>query len=256
MIKKIILAVWGVFLLTVITGCSTSHSVTSDKSSAAIKQQPYVCIRATKPVKIDGKLDDAVWKKAEVVSKFYPYSPKDATNLPPMTARLAWDKNYLYVAIECADDDIWSYSNKDDDQLWRGDVVELFIKPSTKKLGYVEFVVAPGGALYDGRYPSRGSGTFFRFKNWSSHAKVATTINGTDGNWKDTDTGYIVEMAIPFSALKDITPPPTTGTVWTFGVCHYDYSKSFEQPLLMMSMPESKHNGYHYYEGYRPLLFQ
>ena len=173
-----------------------------------------------------------------------------------MTARFVWDKNYLYVGIECADDDIWSYSDKADADLWRGDVAEVFIKPSTNKLGYAEFVVAPGGALYDGRYPSRGSGTFFRFKGWSSHAKVATTINGTDGNWKDTDTGYIVEMAIPFAALKDITTPPVTGTVWTFGVCHYDYSKSFEHPLLMMSMRESPHDGYHYYEGYRPLLFK
>lgn len=126
----------------------------------------------------------------------------------------------------------------------------------TSMPAYCEFVIAPGGALYDARYPSRGAGGYHRFKDWSSKAKVATTVNGTDDDWKDTDTSYVVEMAIPFSAFSDIAKQPVASDTWTVGVFRYDYTKSYEDTLLTMSIPESKKSGYHYYKGYTPLIFQ
>ncbi len=242
-----IIRVLSMGLLVALAGCTTPHS--------DIVVPAYVCLLATESIKIDGKLDESTWQQAEVIEIFYPYRPKDAKILSGTKASLAWDKNYLYVAIECKDDDIWSYSEQPDSELWCGDVAEIFIKPSTSMPSYCEFVVAPNGTLSDARYPSRGAGGYFRFKNWSSKAKVATIVNGTDGNWKDTDIGYVVEMAIPFSAFSDIAKHPAEGTAWTFGLFRYDFSKSYENTLLMMSIPESKKSGFHYYEGYSQLIF-
>jgi len=246
--KKNISSICVMFGLVIMMGCTTLQKDTMTKD--------YICLQATAPIKIDGKLDEVAWQQASVIDNFYPYSPKDAKDLSETKARIAWDKNYLYVAIECDDDDIWSYSDRHDDDLWRGDVAEFFVKPNTSMPAYCEFVIAPSGALYDARYPSRGAGGYYRFKDWSSKAKVATTINGTDDDWKDTDTGYVVEMAIPFSAFSDIAKQPVAGDTWTFGVFRYDYTKSYEDTLLMMSIPESQKSGYHYYEGYTPLIFQ
>ena len=245
----------GMLGVITVMGCATQQSDVSTDSPVVI-QTAYICLQTKAPIKVDGELDEPAWQQAERITKFYPFSPKDAKNLSPTTGRLTWDKNNLYIAIECKDDDIWSYSNKADDELWRGDVAEFFIKPSTSALAYCEFVIAPSGALFDARYPARGAGGFHRFKDWSSKAKIATSIDGSDGDWKDTDVGYVVEMAIPFSAFSDITEKPVAGDTWTFVVCRYDYTKSYEQTLLMMSMPESKSNGYHYYEGYRSLTFR
>lgn len=237
----------GMMGLVVITGCATQQQ------NVAISD--YVCYQASSPIVIDGKLDEPAWKQAELIDTFYIYRPEGATNLTVAKAWLTWDQKNLYVAVECEDDDIYSYSDKHDAEFWRGDVAEFFVKPSTSMPGYCEFVMAPNGEFYDARYPSRGAGGFHRFKSWSSNAKVATVINGSDGNWKDTDTGYTVEMAIPFSAFEDIAKHPVVGDTWNFGVFRYDYSKSFEDTLLMMSIPEAPSHGYHYYEGYRPMVF-
>ena len=245
--KRNIVQILGVMGLVAITGCATWQP--------KVAVSDYTCYQASSPIVIDGKLDEEAWEQAELIDKFYIYQPEDAENLSGTKARLTWDENNLYVAIECDDDDIWSYSKKADAELWRGDVAEFFVKPSTSELSYCEFVMAPNGALYDARYPSRGSGTFWRFKDWSSKAKVKSTINGSDNNWKDSDIGYVVEMAIPFSAFSDITKKPVAGDTWTFGIFRYDYSKSFEDKLLMMSIPESEKAGFHYYEGYMPLIF-
>jgi len=238
--------IWVVLLSTVVTGCQTQQ--------ATLKGPDYTCHSASSAIKIDGKLDEPAWAKADKITKFHPLQPKDAEYLSPTAFRMLWDERYLYVAFECTDDDIWSYSNKPDDELWNGDVGELFIKPSVAERPYYEFVTAPNGAQYDGRYTSRGSGGYYRFKGWSSGTKIATRIDGTDGDGRDDDRGYTIEMAIPLKAFAGAAPP-ADGVTWTFGAFRYDYSKSFEEPLLIMSIPESP-SGFHYYEGYGRLIFQ
>ena len=258
--KKYIIWCFAIASVVLVAGCSSlrqkDNAVTATAVQKPVKGAPYICEQAVDKVVIDGKLTEKTWKNAAVIDKFYVYKPENPKHISATKARLAWDKDNLYIAIECEDDDIWSYSDKADDQLWRGDVSEFFVKPSTSALAYCEFVMAPNGTLYDGRYPSRGSGTYWRFKDWSSHAKVKSTINGSDNNWKDNDTGYVIEVAIPFSAFSEIAKKPVIGDTWTFGVCRYDYTKSYENPLLLMTMPESPYSGYHYYEGYGALIFR
>ncbi len=222
--------------------------------AVGVEPTPYRCGQASGPIIIDGRIDEAAWQAADVITNFYAYSPKNATNLSPTEARILWDSENLYVAFSCADADIWSYTNKPDGELWHGDVVEFLVKPDHDSLVYYEFVIAPNGTLYDARYPSRGAGSYRRFKTWSSGAQVVSSINGTDGNVSDMDAGYAIEMAIPLGAFQGATPPAADVT-WIFGAFRYDYSKLFDAPLLLMSIPESK-AGFHYYEGYADLIFR
>jgi hypothetical protein len=218
--------------------------------------EPYVARFTTEPIKIDGLINEPAWDRAAKITDFKLFSPVNVEKLPQTTAKLLWDKDYLYVAFECEDDDIWSFSDKNDDPLYSGDVVELFVKPSRNSLQYYEFVVAPNGAIYDARYPSRGAGLSHRFGKWNSEAKIATKINGTNDNHHDSDQGYAVEMAIPLTAFES-RENPENGTEWTFGVFRYDFSKSFEDCLMLMSLPEAASNhGFHHYEAYQPLQFE
>ena len=104
------------------------------------------------PMVIDGRLDEPAWQEANAVTQFYLFSPTDAQHVPATKARLLWDSQHLYVGFECDDDDIWSYSDVDDEPVYLGDVVELFIKPRRDSLAYYEFVIASSGAIYDARY--------------------------------------------------------------------------------------------------------
>lgn len=237
-------------LLLAVSGCAQLPSEVGVTSVA-----PYLCRATEGPIVIDGRMDEAAWSEAEPISTFYPFlSVDDAAKLAPTEARLLWDADNLYVSIVCTDRDIWSYSNESDSDLWLGDVGEFFVKPDGDKLAYYEFVVAPNGTLFDARYPSRGAGGHHRFKTWRSGARVATSVDGSDGDQSDEDRSYTIEMAIPLSAFEGATAPGE-GVTWTFNFGRYDFSKYFEQPILLMSMSESLHRGFHYYEGYTDLVF-
>lgn len=226
-------------------------NITSPPSSPA----SYTCLFTDTPIQLDGVLDEPAWKRADKLIINTVYRPKNPPFLPLTTVRLLWSDKMLYVSFECADDDIYSYSSQADDPLYFGDVVELFIKPSTQNFSYYEFITAPNGTLFDARYPSRGAGGARRFSKWNSAATTATKLNGTDNHWQDTDHGYTVEIAIPLDAFTE-TPRPAQNVVWTFGAFRYDFSKSYEEPLLLMSLAEAPSHGFHYYEGYQQLRFE
>jgi Carbohydrate family 9 binding domain-like len=248
--KHLVVAIAAALGLAALSGCKT----TPDAMSGATAKTYYPCRFTANPITVDGKLDDAAWKKAEAITTWYPFEPEKAGPLTPSKVMLLWDADFIYVGFEFEDDDIYSYSSEADADLWLGDVAEIFFKPSTEKHMYYEFVMAPSGAMYDARYPSRGAGTYERTLAWSSGAKVATNLRGTDDDFTDDDQGYTVEVAIPLSAFAE-AGKPASGATWTFGAFRYNYSKSFEFPLLMMTIPEAPVQGYHSYENYAPLRF-
>ena len=219
------------------------------------KPVPYVCRSTTGPIVIDGRIDEAAWHEANPITTFQVYRPEGAVNRSPTEVRMLWDSENLYVAITCTDADIRSHSAEPDGELWFGDVGELFLKPDRDSSVYFEFLAAPNGTLYDARYPFRDMESCPQFKTWSSGARVASSINGTDNDSSDMDSGYTVEMAIPLSAFQGSTPP-ADGVVWTFGVCRYDYSKLFDEPLLLMTMLQAPLTGFHDYEEYTDLVFE
>lgn len=223
-------------------------------ATEGVRPEPYACALASGPIAIDGRIDEEAWKNVAPITTFNVYSPKNAENLSPTEARILWDSENLYLAIFCADLDIWSYSDEPDAELWLGDVAEFFVKPDHDSPTYYEFVVAPNGTLFDACYPSRGAGGFRRFKGWSSNARVAVDVDGTDGDCSDSDKGYTMEMAIPLSAFQGGVSPAES-VVWTFGICRCDYSKLYDAPLRLMTMFQTPSHGFHFYEGYADLVF-
>ena len=243
------IVILGVFVLvTVCAGCQSGAPLSSAKPNV------YLVRQTDETITIDGRLDEPAWQRAEAISRFYVFRPEDAGAISPTQVRMLWDQEFLYLCFQCEDADIWSFSDTPDDSLWDGDVAEFFVKPYRDQRFYYEFVFAPNGTLYDARYPSRGSGLASRFKGWSSGAKIATTINGTDNDYHDDDTGYIIEAAIPWAAFRE-AGKPATGTQWTFGAFRYDYSKLFEEPLLLKSFPGEATQGFHSYESYGEMRF-
>lgn len=242
--------VLGLTMLMVMSGGCHRQAVSVQSEG----ELAYQCYRAGSAITVDGRLDEAGWARAEVIERFYAFSPRGESRLSQTRVRMLWDDVNLYVGFECVDDDVWSYSDEADSELWNGDVAEFFIKPDPAGLSYAELVVAPNGTLTDAWHVSRGAGGFKRFSGWSSGAAVGCVVDGTDGDWQDDDRSYVVEIAIPLKAIVGGDEGESMRG-WTFGAFRYDYSKSREQPLLMMSMPESLKRGFHYYEGYRALAF-
>ncbi|MFO7976726.1 MAG: carbohydrate-binding family 9-like protein [Candidatus Hydrogenedentota bacterium] len=214
----------------------------------------YLVRQTDQAITIDGRLDEPAWQRANVISHFFVFSPENAQIISPTELRMLWDSEFLYLAYQCEDKDIWSFSDQRDDSLWNGDVGEFFVKPSRDELLYYEFVIAPNATVFDARYPSRGAGGANRFKGWNSGMQAASTLNGSDNDHRDDDLGYIIEAAIPWEAFRE-AGKPGIGTEWTFGAFRYDYSKLFEEPLLLKSFPGEATHGFHSYESYGNMRF-
>jgi len=223
--------------------------------------KPFSCRWAAGPIALDGKADEAAWKKAEPIDAFrLPWlGDKDRPSRTKTTARLLWDRDALYFHAEMEDRDLYAAGTERDAELWDGDVFELFFKPTLDRAGYYEFQVNPAGTLLDMFLPRRGAGGYDRFKadgDFAWQAKVAT--RGTVKKWTDRDTGWSVEGKIPWTDFVRTGGRPAPGEEWRFALCRVDVSTDFEGPELSTCAPlgSQRHADFHRHEDYAALVFE
>jgi glucose/arabinose dehydrogenase len=220
------------------------------------------CRWAAQPPVLDGKLDDPVWKDAQVVESFHsrwldPEQKDPRLQKPPTrtVARLLWDRQYLYFAAEMEDADVYATETTQDGAIWTNDVFELFFKPSAQHTGYYEFEINAANAKLDMFLPSRGAGGYARFaKDRPFHIESAVRVRGTLNDWSDKDEGWTVEGRIPWSDFLATGGTPTPGEVWLHALCRYDYSVGLENQSLSSNAPLTRPD-FHRYENYVPLRF-
>jgi hypothetical protein len=153
------------------------------------KGLPAVLVpEVSRPPKLDGKLDDAAWKKIKPLE----FRLLDGdTRKPgfPTYAKLLSTQEALYVAIRCMDPEpekVFSKKRPRDDNVWEDDSVEVFLKAGPQpSMEYHQLIVNPDGSFLDAFARDNAA--------WQPKVKVATAT-GTD-HWS-------VEIVSPFSELK------------------------------------------------------
>ncbi len=166
-------------------------------------------------LKLDGKLDDAEWQSAASTGRMVNPMTGDLGGFTAQ-ARVLYDAQNLYLAFEVEDDYIKSTFQKKDDHLWEQDAVEVMIDPDGDGKNYFELQVSPRGQSFDTRYDSTRNPQPFGHVDWDSHVQAKVTLDGTL-NDEQSDKGYRVEMAIPWTAFAvgdTPVPPPVAGTSW------------------------------------------
>ncbi len=224
-------------------------------------QAGFECRWTEEPITIDGKADEAAWKHAQVIDNFHlPWLGAKARPARTKTsAKLLWDREYLYFFADMEDSDLYADVTEHDGETWDNDVFELFFKPADDRPGYYEFQVNAAGTVMDMFLPRRGAGGYKRFKkDGDFHIDAKVRLRGTLNRWQDRDEGWSVEGKIPWTDFLRTGGRPERGETWRFALCRYDYSVDFEGPELSTCAPLRTPNGapnFHYYEGYAPLRF-
>jgi hypothetical protein len=136
-------------------------------------------------------LDDSCWKNASRVDNFVERFP--GKNLPPEVrteAFITYDDQFLYVAFNCQDDPSRVRATMTQrDQFEGDDNVCLLIDTYGNAAWAYEFFVNPYGVQRDNLWSSiTGEDSGFDLV-WRSAAQI-------------TDSGYQVEMAIPFASMR------------------------------------------------------
>ncbi len=77
----------------------------------------YTVMRAAGPITIDGKLDEADWKKAAECTLVETNTGKPVKL--KSTVKMLWDDTNIYFGFFCEDPDAWATYTKNEDPLWR-----------------------------------------------------------------------------------------------------------------------------------------
>ncbi|MEN6643038.1 MAG: sugar-binding protein [Armatimonadia bacterium] len=162
--------------------------------------------RTPTPPRLDGKLDDACWAKAAVIT---PFLLNTGTSLPTQqtVGRLCWDDRALYMAFECAERALVPETQQlhllrqtvteHDGNVFGDDSLEIFLRPG----GMGPYYQLAANMLGT-RYESRAMDASFNGP-WETAAS-----SGRDA--------WILEVAIPFASFGASAKP---GDHWTFNVC-------------------------------------
>ena len=155
------------------------------------KSKPVVIPKFEKPPVIDGKLDEEVWQTAVVLKDFYQIQPGD--NTPPSRPTevlIGFDPKFLYIAFKCTDEpDKIRATVAKRDNIFQDDYVGFFLDTFNDKRKAFEAFFNPLGIQGDGIL-TEGRGEDFSVDLLMDSKGIVH------------ETGYNVEIAIPFKSLR------------------------------------------------------
>jgi hypothetical protein len=172
-------------------------------------------VQTKRAPRLDGSLGDPVWTFANTTRVFVETNQGGVAPVQA-SAKLLWDKRYLYVGVDVKDGFLRASHTERDAHLWEQDCVELMIDPDGDGKNYFEVQVSPRGVVFDTRYDSRRVPLPFGHTDWDSKIRVGVSPRGNIDD-EEADAGYTVEIAIPWQAFSldgKPVPPPAIGDEW------------------------------------------
>jgi hypothetical protein len=178
------------------------------------------------PPKIDGKLDDEIWRTAALTGPLVDVTSGAPNSTFPVNAavRVAWDDAALYLAFEVQDTRLIGgfKPGERDAHLWEKECVEIMIDPDGDgdNRDYYELQISPQNLIFDSQFdeynrPRGGPDGPFGHQEWAIQGQTAVAVDGTLDDDSDQDHGYTVEAAISWASFaKAQRSPPRPGDVW------------------------------------------
>ena len=123
LLLKIIITVTG-FIVT------SSNVYCQRKKQLVIGQQPvYKVAKAMQAITVDGKMDEAAWKNAEVQSFDYFYRADKPVDKQKSKFRMLWDSANIYLFYDCEDTSLTARETNFDARPYLDDCAEFFVVP-------------------------------------------------------------------------------------------------------------------------------
>jgi hypothetical protein len=178
------------YLIVIIVFLSHHFSI----QAAEPVKQSYALTHFEDKIIVDGIMDEPVWKSATKMLLKFENNPGEGIPAPVKTEIFFYENGESFnVAIIAYDPkpELIRASLRDRDALWNDDNVGIIIDTFNDKRSGYEFFVNPLGAQADMRMDDTNG--WNEDPSWDAIWDSAGRI---------TDIGYIVEISIPFTALR------------------------------------------------------
>ena len=172
------------------------------QSKPSIEPRSHIAYHTSDSITIDGSAADASWSKVDWTDLFIDIQgvekPKYNTQ-----AKMLWDDTYFYILAKMEEPHVWADITKRDAIIFHNNDFEVFIDPDGDTHHYYEIEVNAINTIWDLFVSKPYRETNVVLNDWTATGmKTAIAIDGTLNNPKDTDKGWSVEMAIPWSVFK------------------------------------------------------
>ena len=171
----------------------TSYSIAGEKSNEFVQQyKPTLHVtRAPGQIEIDGHLSDAGWQTALPATNFTEHSPGEEVKPPVRTeAFVTYDDDNLYLAAVCyADPAQVRASMCERERIFADDNIGFFFDTYGDASRAYIININPHGIQYDAQWSS----------GWGEDSNFDLVFESAGAI---TDSGYQVELAIPFASLR------------------------------------------------------
>jgi hypothetical protein len=192
-----------------------------------IGEQPVYKVKKTiGPIVVNGKLDDTSWESAEVQSFRYFYRREQAPDKQESEFRMMWDNENLYLFYDFKDTSLTARETNLDGRPYLDDCIEFYCMPVPDSINmHYSFEINILNKPYDfvilWQYYN---GKNVNIKSYNPVYKTEVTCEGTINNDKDKDSGWRMELAIPFTAFSDFNSfnQPKPGARWAFQAVRQD----------------------------------
>lgn len=181
--------------------CVTIATVAQSKLE--ITPESYIAYHTSDSIEIDGSDADASWSKVEWSNNFIDIEgikkPTYKTQI-----KMLWDDTYFYILAKMEEPHVWADITEHDAIIFYNNDFEVFVDPDGDTHNYYEIEINAINTVWDLfiTKPYREKNNVV-LNDWTATGmKSAITIDGTLNNPNDTDKGWTLEMAIPWSVYK------------------------------------------------------
>ena len=156
--------------------------------------------------KIDGVINDVVWKNINVANNFTQFKPNNGLLERPThktEVKICYDDKNIYfgvIAHDNAPDSILKELGKRDDDNKNFDLIGILLDPFNNTQVEYNFIVTASGVQIDKKMSKNGGD-----KSWNAVWKSAVDIN---------DRGWSAEIAIPLSQIRF----PDNNSTWALNM--------------------------------------
>jgi hypothetical protein len=180
----------------------------------------YPCYFTAVAPAIDGVVERPLWDQApwseafvDIRGEHFEPGPRHRTR-----AKLLWDAQYLFVAAELDEPDLWGTYTQRDAVIYHENDFEIFLDPDSDSHFYYELEINALGTVWDLLLPWPYRDGNSAINGWDiAGLRSAVSLDGTLNDPLDTDRGWSVELALPWTILAECArrpAPPDHGDIW------------------------------------------